>query len=88
MDFNLTEEHLMIQQAAKDFAVAIITRSYWTWWTSQISNWAGENDGWFRFYGNDGWPKYGGGLDSISYVVAMTEIAKVDASAAVIMSVS
>jgi alkylation response protein AidB-like acyl-CoA dehydrogenase len=33
-------------------------------------------------------PKYGGGLDSISYVVAMTEIAKVDASAAVIMSVN
>jgi alkylation response protein AidB-like acyl-CoA dehydrogenase len=34
-------------------------------------------------------PKYGGsGLDSISYVLAMTEIAKVDASAAVIMSVN
>jgi hypothetical protein len=30
MDFNLTEEHLMIQQAAKDFAVAIITGRYWT----------------------------------------------------------
>ena len=34
-------------------------------------------------------PKYGGaGLDSISYVVAMEEIAKIDASAAVIMSVN
>jgi alkylation response protein AidB-like acyl-CoA dehydrogenase len=34
-------------------------------------------------------PKYGGsGLDSISYVLAMTEIAKIDASAAVIMSVN
>jgi len=34
-------------------------------------------------------PKYGGsGLDSVSYVLAMTEIAKVDASAAVIMSVN
>jgi alkylation response protein AidB-like acyl-CoA dehydrogenase len=34
-------------------------------------------------------PKYGGsGLDSISYVVAMTELQKVDASAAVIMSVN
>jgi hypothetical protein len=54
MDFNLTE-HLMIQQAAKDFAVAELP-GYWTWWTFKISNWAGENDGWFRFYGNDGWP--------------------------------
>jgi hypothetical protein len=28
MDFNLTEEHLMIQQAAKDFAVAELYRRY------------------------------------------------------------
>src|SRR5690554_8098197 len=34
-------------------------------------------------------PKYGGaGLDSVSYVLAMEEIAKVDASAAVVMSVN
>ena len=33
-------------------------------------------------------PKYGGGMDSVSYVLAMEEIAKIDASAAVVMSVN
>jgi hypothetical protein len=56
----------MIQQAAKDFAVAellpgVIERDE----HSKFSNGAGENDGRFRFYGNDGDPKYGSGFDSI-----------------------
>jgi hypothetical protein len=54
MDFNLTEEHLMIQQAAKDFAVAELYRRYWTGWTFKISYGASKNDGWFRLYGYDG----------------------------------
>ena len=40
-----------------------------------------------RFYGNESRGKYGGaGLDTISYVLAVEEISKVDASAGVIMS--
>ena len=90
MDFNLTEEHLMIQQAAKDFAVAellpgVIERDEHSKFpTEQVKMMAD-----LGFMGMMVDPKYGGsGLDSISYVVAMTEIAKVDASAAVIMSVN
>jgi alkylation response protein AidB-like acyl-CoA dehydrogenase len=87
MDFNLTEEHLMIQQAAKDFASRIITRStcdeHSKFPTEQVKMMAD-----LGFMGMMVDPKYGGsGLDSISYVLAMTEI-KVDASAAVIMSVN
>ena len=90
MDFNLTEEHLMIQQAAKDFAVAellpgVIERDEHSKFpTEQVKMMAD-----LGFMGMMVDPKYGGsGLDSISYVLAMTEIAKVDASAAVIMSVN
>ena len=90
MDFNLTEEHLMIQQAAKDFAVAellpgVIERDEFSKFpTDQVKIMAE-----LGFLGMMVNPKYGGsGLDSISYVLALTEIAKVDASAAVIMSVN
>ena len=90
MDFNLTEEHLMIQQAAKDFAVAellpgVIERDEFSKFpTDQVKIMAE-----LGFLGMMVDPKYGGsGLDSISYVLALTEIAKVDASAAVIMSVN
>ena len=90
MDFNLTEEHLMIQQAARDFAQAellpgVIERDEHSKFpTEQIKKMAE-----LGFLGMMVDPKYGGsGLDSISYVLAMTEIAKVDASAAVVMSVN
>ncbi|WMW77400.1 acyl-CoA dehydrogenase [Flavobacterium sp. 20NA77.7] len=90
MDFNLSEEHLMIQQAARDFAQAellpgVIERDeHSTFPTEQVKKMAE-----LGFLGMMVDPKYGGaGLDSISYVVAMEEIAKVDASAAVIMSVN
>ena len=90
MDFNLTEEHLMIQQAAKDFAIAellpgVIERDEFSKFpTDQVKIMAE-----LGFLGMMVNPKYGGsGLDSISYVLALTEIAKVDASAAVIMSVN
>ena len=90
MDFNLTEEHLMIQQAAKDFAQnelmpGVIERDEHSKFpTEQVKMMAD-----LGFMGMMVDPKYGGsGLDSISYVLALTEIAKVDASAAVIMSVN
>jgi alkylation response protein AidB-like acyl-CoA dehydrogenase len=90
MDFNLTEEHLMIQQAARDFAQAellpgVIERDEHSKFpTEQVKMMAD-----LGFLGMMVDPKYGGsGLDSISYVLAMTEIAKVDASAAVVMSVN
>ncbi len=90
MDFNLTEEHLMIQQAAKDFAQTellpgVIERDEFSKFpTEQVKMMAN-----LGFMGMMVDPKYGGsGLDSVSYVLAITEIAKVDASAAVIMSVN
>ena len=90
MDFNLTEEHLMIQQAARDFAQAellpgVIERDEHSKFPAEQIKKMAE----LGFLGMMVDPKYGGsGLDSISYVLAMTEIAKVDASAAVVMSVN
>jgi alkylation response protein AidB-like acyl-CoA dehydrogenase len=90
MDFNLTEEQLMIQQAARDFAQAellegVIERDEHSKFpTEQVKKMAE-----LGFLGMMVDPKYGGsGLDSVSYVLAVTEIAKVDASAAVVMSVN
>jgi alkylation response protein AidB-like acyl-CoA dehydrogenase len=90
MDFNLTEEHLMIQQAARDFAQTellpgVIERDEHSKFpTEQVKKMAE-----LGFLGMMVDPKYGGsGLDSVAYVIAMTEIAKVDASAAVVMSVN
>ena len=90
MDFNLTEEQLMIQQAARDFAQnellpGVIERDEHSKFpTEQVKKMAE-----LGFLGMMVDPKYGGsGLDSVSYVLAITEIAKIDASAAVIMSVN
>ena len=90
MDFNLTEEQLMIQQAARDFAHTelldgVIERDEFSKFpTEQVKKMAE-----LGFLGMMVDPKYGGsGLDSVSYVLAITEIAKIDASAAVIMSVN
>jgi alkylation response protein AidB-like acyl-CoA dehydrogenase len=90
MDFNLTEEQLMIQQAARDFAQnellpGVIERDEHSKFpTEQVKKMAE-----LGFLGMMVDPKYGGsGLDNISYSLAVTEFAKVDASAAVIMSVN
>jgi alkylation response protein AidB-like acyl-CoA dehydrogenase len=90
MDFNLTEEQLMIQQAARDFAQTellsgVIERDEFSKFpTEQVKKMAE-----LGFMGMMVDPKYGGsGLDSVSYVLAITEISKIDASAAVIMSVN
>jgi alkylation response protein AidB-like acyl-CoA dehydrogenase len=90
MDFKLTEEHLMIQQAARDFAQnellpGVIERDEHSAFPTEQVKMMAE----LGFMGMMVNPKYGGaGLDSVSYCLAMTEIAKVDASAAVIMSVN
>ncbi len=90
MDFKLTEEQLMIQQAARDFAQTellpgVIERDEHSIFPADAVKKMGE----LGFLGMMVDPKYGGsGLDSVSYVLAMEEIAKVDASAAVVMSVN
>ncbi len=90
MNFDLNEEQLMIQQAARDFAKndllpGVIERDE----TSTFPYDAVKKMGELGFLGMMVDPAYGGsGLDSVSYVVAMEEIAKVDASAAVVMSVN
>lgn len=90
MDFKLNEEQLMIQQAARDFAQTellpgVIERDEHSKFpTEQVKKMAE-----LGFMGMMVDPKYGGaGLDSISYICAIEEIAKIDASAAVIMSVN
>ena len=90
MDFNLSEEQLMIQQAAKDFAhsellAGVIERDTTQTFPAEQVKKMGE----LGFLGMMVDPKYGGaGMDSISYVLALEEISKIDASAAVVMSVN
>lgn len=90
MNFELTEEHLMIQQAARDFAqtellLGVIERDDKQIVASEQIKKLGE----LGFMGMMVDPKYnGGGLDTISYVLAMEEISKIDASVSVCMSVN
>lgn len=90
MHFQLTEEHLMIQKAARDFAVnellpGVIERDELQKFPAEQVKKLGE----LGFLGMMVDPKYGGaGLDTISYVLAMEEISKIDASASVVMSVN
>jgi alkylation response protein AidB-like acyl-CoA dehydrogenase len=90
MDFQLTEEHLMIQQAARDFAVnellpGVIERDEKQIYPAAQIKKLGE----LGFLGMMVDPKYGGaGLDTVSYVLAMEEISKIDASTSVCMSVN
>jgi alkylation response protein AidB-like acyl-CoA dehydrogenase len=90
MNFQLTEEQLSVQQAARDFAQTellpgVIERdTHQKFPTEQIKK-MGE----LGFMGMMVDPKYnGGGMDTISYVLAMEEISKIDASASVCMSVN
>ncbi|AZA73870.1 acyl-CoA dehydrogenase [Chryseobacterium indoltheticum] len=90
MDFNLSEEQLMIQQAARDFAQnellpEVIERDREQKFPTEQVKKMGE----MGLLGMMVDPQYGGaGMDSVSYVLAMEEIAKIDASAAVVMSVN
>ena len=90
MLFQLNEEHLMIQQAARDFArqeclPGVIERDEQQKFPrEQVMKLAD-----LGFLGMMVDPKYGGaGMDSISYVLAMEEISKIDASVSVVMSVN
>ena len=90
MNFSLTEEHLMIRQAARDFAQndckpGVIERdTHMKWPAEQVKKMAE-----LGFLGMMVSPEYGGGgMDTLSYVIAMEEISKIDASCSVLMSVN
>ena len=87
MDFLLAEEHKMIRDAARDFAkkakVGVIERDTRMAYPTEIVNEMGS----LGFMGIMTDPVYqGSGLDTLSYVLVMEELSKVDASASVIMS--
>jgi alkylation response protein AidB-like acyl-CoA dehydrogenase len=90
MFFNLTEEHLAVQAAARDFAQrelkpGVIERDTHMKYPTEQIRMMGE----LGFLGMMVDTKYGGGgMDTISYVLAMEEISKVDNSCSVIMSVN
>ena len=87
MNFFLSEEHKMIQEAARDFAqkakAGVIERdTHMTYPTEEVKE-MGE----LGFMGIMTSPDFGGsGLDTLSYVLVMEELSKIDASASVIMS--
>ena len=90
MDFTLTEEHLAVQEAARDFAQqelkpGVIERDTNMSYPIEQVRRMGE----LGFLGMMVSPEYGGGgMDTLSYVLAMEEISKVDNSCSVIMSVN
>ncbi len=90
MNFDFTEEQVMIRDSAKEFAEAEIApsaveRDINAEFPKEIVKKLGE----LGFLGMMVPPEFGGaGLDTISYVLAMIEISKVDASVGVIMSVN
>lgn len=90
MNFELTEEHIMIRDAARDFteqelAKGVIDRDRGEIFPHDEVKKMGE----LGFMGMMNDPEYGGGgMDTLSYVLALEEISKTDASASVIMSVN
>jgi len=90
MNFQLTEEHLAVQEAAREFAQSellpgVIERDTEAKFPKDQVMKMGE----LGFMGMMVDPKYnGGGMDTLSYVIAMEELSKIDASASVSMSVN
>lgn len=90
MNFNLSEEQLMIRQAARDFAQTelkpgVIERDEHQKFPAEQVKKLGE----LGFLGMMVDPKYGGsGLDCVSYVLVMEELSKIDASTSVVVSVN
>ncbi len=90
MNFTLSEEHEMIRQAARDFAQQellpdVIERDDAQQFPTEQVRKMGE----LGFMGMMTDPKYGGsGMDTLSYVLVMEELSKIDASASVIVSVN
>ncbi len=90
MNFQLSEEHQMIREAAKDFTVQNLLPKVVERDTHMIfPHEEIKKMGALGFMGMMNDPAYGGGgMDTLSYVIALEEISKHDASAAVIMSVN
>ncbi|WP_347159955.1 acyl-CoA dehydrogenase [Pontibacter chitinilyticus] len=90
MNFQFTEEQLAVQAAAREFAQTellpgVIERDEHQKFPAEQIKKMGE----LGFLGMMVDPKYnGGGMDTVSYVLAMEEISKIDASASVVMSVN
>lgn len=90
MDFSLSEEHIMIRDAARDFAHAellpeVIERDHKQEFPQELVKKMGN----LGFMGIMVDPTYGGsGMDTLSYVLVMEELSKIDASASVIVSVN
>lgn len=90
MNFEFSEEQLMIQQAARDYAqreliLDVIERDNHSIYPAKHVKALAE----LGFMGMMVSPEYdGAGMDTISYVLAMEELSKVDASTSVIMSVN
>lgn len=90
MNFELTEEQLAVKEAARDFAQnvlkpGVIERDNNQRFPAEEIKQLAE----LGFMGMMVDPKYGGsGMDTLSYVLAMEEISKVDASTSVCMSVN
>lgn len=90
MKFDLSEEHLAVRDAARDFAQnvlkpGVIERDEAQRFPVEEMKQLGE----LGFLGMMVDPKYGGsGMDTLSYVLAIEEISKVDASASVCLSVN
>jgi alkylation response protein AidB-like acyl-CoA dehydrogenase len=90
MNFNLSEEHLMIRDAARDFAQTellpgVIERDEKQEFPAEQIKKLGE----LGFMGMMVSPENGGsGMDTLSYVLAMEELSKIDASASVVVSVN
>lgn len=90
IDFRLTQEQQMVRKAARDFAQTdllpgVIERDQKQQFPQELI----EKMGNLGFLGIMTDPKYGGsGMDTISYVLLMEELSKVDASASVIVSVN
>ena len=90
MDFSLSEEQIMIQEAAREFAQnellpGVIERDEAQRFPTEQVKRMGD----LGFMGMMVAPEYGGsGLDTVSYALVMEELSKVDASASVVVSVN
>lgn len=90
MDFTLNEEQLAVREAARDFAQRVLKPGvierdkHMTYPTDEVREMAE-----LGFMGMMVSPEYGGGgMDALSYVIALEEISKIDNSCSVIMSVN
>jgi len=90
MNFNLSDEQKIIQKTAREFAVSeilpgVIERDEKKIWPRELIDKMGDL-GFMGMMVSEKWN--GSGLDTLSYTIVMEEIARVDASAAVVMSVN